>query len=321
MIKAPARQLLQHGKPIEFGLYEDLIAQPKTTFWDDEGFPLKRRRTQRKTWIFYGVYSKDLFGGIAIVDAGVVATAFSYFFVPSEGLFVEDKITLPFGFSGRFDPAMTDEWKLGKYRIFTEDGRMQLSYSGKFNLKISTVLNRTGVSIVAPSQGRPFNFTYKNLPMQADMSVTYQGKSYGVSGKFGAVDFTKGYPPRETRWNWSSYIGETEKNLSIACNLVDQFNANMENILWLGNQRIVLSDVIFSPGVRKDKDPWHIKTKDGILDMQFYPMGARSENLNAGVMKSVFIQPFGRYEGTVIVECEKQQFTAYGVAEDHLAVW
>jgi hypothetical protein len=321
MIQASISQLLRHGKPVDFGLYHDLVAQPKTTFWDDEGFPIKKRRSQRKTWIFFGVYSPELIGGLAIVDAGVVATAFSYFYVPSAQLFVEDKITLPFGFSGKFDPAMTDEWKLGKYRIQTEGNQMTLSTSGKFKMKITTQLDHNGVSIVAPSAGRPFNFTYKNLPMQTEMMVSYQGKEYQVNGKFGAIDFTKGYPPRETRWNWASFIGATEQNMRISCNLVDQFNANMENILWLGDERLVLSEATFQPGVLKDKDQWTISTKDALLEMKFFPMGARSENLNAGLMKSVFTQPFGRYEGTVVLKGEKQRFTAYGVAEDHYAVW
>lgn len=323
MLKEQVSQLLQHGKNVDFGRYKNLITLPKTSFWDEDGLPLmKRRRTQRKTWIFYGAYSKDLFAGLAIVDAGVVATAFAYFFIPSENLFIEDKLTLPLGFRSGFDPAMTDEWKIGKYSIRTTNNVMSLNYNGKFRLEMTAHLQDNGVSTVAPSKDdRPFNFTYKDLPIQTEVKVEYQGKIFTAGGKIGAIDFTKGYPPRVTEWNWSSFIGTTESGKEIAVNIVDKFNSNMENILWLNKERIILSDATFEYGPDLKKDIWKIKTSDQILDMQMQPFGARAENINAAIMKSIFTQPFGEYNGTVTINGISEKFTAYGVAEEHLAVW
>jgi hypothetical protein len=323
MLKDQVFQLLQHGKPIEFGRYKNLITKPTTSFWDDDGFALmKRRRTQRKTWIFYGVYTKDLFAGIAIVDAGIVSTAFAYFYVPSENLFIEDKMTMPLGFKSSFDPAMTDEWKLGKYSIRTTNGKMSLNYNGKFKLEMTAHLQDNGVSIVAPSQDdRPFNFTYKDLTIPTEVNIEYQNKSFSVNGAYGAIDFTKGYPPRATEWNWSSAIGKTETGKTIAFNIVDKFNKNMENILWLDGERIILSDASFQYGPDLKKDIWKIQTKDQIINMQLQPFGARAENINAAVMKSIFTQPFGEYNGTVTVVGTTEKFTAWGVAEEHSAVW
>ncbi len=323
MLKEQVSQLLQHGRHVDFGRYKNLITQPTTSFWDDEGFPLmKRRRTQRKTWIFYGVYSKDLFAGLAIVDAGVVATAFAYFFVPSEDLFIEDKTTVPLGFRSGFDPAMTDEWKLGKFSIRTTNQVMSINYNGKFNLQMTAQLNDNGVSTVAPSKGdRPFNFTYKDLPIQTEINIDYHNKKYHANGHYGAIDFTKGYPPKTTEWNWSSAIGTTESGKSIAFNIVDKFNDNMENILWLDGERIILSDAEFKYGPDLKKDIWHINTKDQIIQSEMKPFGARAENINAAIMKSIFTQPFGEYNGTVTVNGISEKFTAWGVSEEHLAVW
>jgi hypothetical protein len=314
-------QLLKHGKPLDFGVYDDLIPHPSTTFWDDEGFPVKRRRTQRKTWIFFGVYSEQLFAGLAIVDAGLVATAFAYFYEPFTGLFVEDKITMPFGFGNSFNPSLKDEWKLGKYRIATNDNVMNIRYSGKFELNIDAVFNEKGISVVAPSPGRPFNFTYKNLPLPVKVNVQHNGRALTAEGDFGAIDFTKGFPPRSTEWNWTSFIGHTESGRSIAVNLVDKFNGNMENILWLDGERFLLSKADFIPGKPLDKAEWSISTVEGSLKMIFSPKGVRSENLNAGLMKSIFTQPFGKYEGELNINGRIEKFTAWGVAEDHLAVW
>lgn len=323
MLKEQIKQLLHNGQHPEFGRYKNLISQPLTTFWDDEGLPLmKKRRTQRKTWIFYGTYTEDLFAGLAIVDAGIVATAFAYFFIPSENLFLEDKITVPMGFKSGFDPSMTDQWKLKKFSISTTNNIMSLNYSGKFKLEMTAHLQDNGVSTIAPSShDRPFNFTYKDLPITTEVKVEYNKKTYTAAGPIGAIDFTKGYPPKSTEWNWSSFIGKTESGKEIAVNIVDKFNHNLENILWIDKKRIILSDANFEYGPDLSKDLWHIKTSDKILDIEFEPYGSRAENINAVIMKSIFTQPFGKYTGTVLLDGVKEKFTAWGVAEEHLAVW
>lgn len=38
-------------------------------------------------------------------------------------------------------------------------------------------------------------------------------------------------------------------------------------------------------------------------------------------LKSNFTQIFGRIEGVVNVNQQEEKFSAYGVAEDHLALW
>ena len=138
MLLEPIHQLLKHGDHVPYGRYKDLISDPCTSFWDIEGsFLNKKRRTQRKTWIFYGIYSENLLSGMAIVDAGMIATAFAYFYIPSENLYLEDKFTLPLGFGKHFDPSLKDEWKLGKYSIRSSDETMTLTYFGKFKLEIT----------------------------------------------------------------------------------------------------------------------------------------------------------------------------------------
>lgn len=321
MILPSEQQLLKHGKVIPFGVYEDLILAPNTSFWDEDGFIIKRRRKERKTWIFFGVYSADLIAGIAIVDAGFIATAFTYIFVPSQNIFIEDKITLPLGFANNFNPGLYDEWSLGKYHFKSIGQKMQLTYKGKFELEIIADNNEKGMSVVAPIKDRPFNFTYKNLDIPVSVKAKVSGKDFSLNGNYGAIDFTKGYPARITNWNWTSFIGTTESGKSISANIVDKFNDNMENILWLDGQKTVLSSAVYTLGKNPSKDNWQVVTNDKILQIDFKPLGARSENINGGVMKSIFIQPFGVFEGTLTINGTTEKFKAYGVMEDHQAVW
>jgi hypothetical protein len=38
-------------------------------------------------------------------------------------------------------------------------------------------------------------------------------------------------------------------------------------------------------------------------------------------MKSLFTQVFGKIEGTVQINNQTEKFTAYGVTEEHFALW
>lgn len=313
--------LLKHGKVLPYGVYDDLIAHPQTSFWDKSAFLSLKRFSERKTWIFFGVFSEDLFAGIAIVDAGFVATAFTYFYVPSRSLFVEDKTTMPSFFGTKFDPNLNSHWQLGAYDISTLNEVMHFSYRGKYNLVLHAHLNTNGLSTVAPSQDRPFNFTYKNLPLPITLDIDYKGERFHLDGNYGGIDFTKGYPPKSTKWNWASAIGATASGKSIAFNLVKHFNAELENALWIDGQRILLENSTFVLPSKLDKEAWQVGSSDAIISSTFTPNGARSENLNIIAMKSIFTQPFGTFEGTVTLDGTSEKFTAYGVCEDHLAVW
>lgn len=323
MIHPEQPSLFANNTHIPFGVYDNIIKDVSTEFWDKQGLISKKRRAERKCWIYFGVFSPELICGMAIVDAGMVATAFSYFYSFKDGVFDEDKITLPMGFSKGFNPNLDSEWKLGNYSINTENGKMSLQYIGKYKMFIEAENTDNGASIVAPSkEKRPFNFTYKNLAVPVKVQINKGGIStYATSGKYGSIDFTKGYPPRETIWNWFSFIGITASQKIIAVNLVDQFNENMENILWIDGQKIVLSSAKFTIGKPSDKTDWLIETKDGILNCHLSPRGARTENINALILKSKFTQPFGTIDGTVMIDGVVEQFTGFGVSEEHHAVW
>ncbi len=92
-------------------------------------------------------------------------------------------------------------------------------------------------------------------------------------------------------------------------------------MLWYNGNRILLDNTTYVLPDKLSEGKWHISTIDGVLQTDFFPNGARSENLDIKFMKSIFTQPFGKYEGTISINGVTEQFTAYGVCEDHLAVW
>lgn len=311
------------GAPLPYGAYDDIIRDTSTRTWDSEGGLLKRRRSQRKAWIFAGAYTEHLMVGIAVADAGYLANAFAYFYVPGERLYREEKVLLPFGFPGNFDPGLNDEWKLGNFRIATERGRMVATVRGKFTLELDLDMNENGLSFICPATERPFNFTYKNLCLQAAARVTYQGRAYNLEGQTGGVDFSKGYPPRLTRWNWAMVSGHTSEGIPIGLNLCDGHNGKYENAAWIGGERVLLPlpGFVYDRNLPADGQDWRIRTPDGSLDMAFTPWHARSENINARLIRHDFVQPFGKFSGEFRVGAKTHRFTGYGPVEEHESLW
>lgn len=321
MILSPEHSLFKKGSHLPYGIYDGLIDNVDTGPWDKDGFILSRRRTARKAWIFFGAYSPELICGLAIADAGIVANAFCYYYSFKDGSFRQHNALVPLGFGAGFNPGFTDNWKLGNYSISTVNGQMQMEFNGDFSLRIKAVNNANGASVVAPAKDRPFNFTYKNVCLPVEVSINDEGKEYRINGNYGAADFTKGYPPRNTYWNWLAFIGKTESGREVGLNLVKHFNDELENILWVDGHKIVLGRSDFDMQKPLDKSPWKITTQDGILNCVLTPAGARSENVNALLMKSIFTQAFGSISGSLMINGASEKFTAYGVAEDHLARW
>lgn len=308
---------------IPFGVYDGLIQDTSTALWDNKGGLFKVRRTKRKAWIFFGVYSAELICIMAVADAGFFANSFCYYYLPADNIFEEDSVMVPLGFPAAFDAQLNSDWNIGNYKIYTGDNnKMHFEYNGKFHLQIEAELNLTGASIMAPSHGtRPFNFTYKNVCLPVEARIEKDGKLYKATGDLGAIDFTKGYPPRKTVWDWCSFCGKTESGKSIGLNLVKHFNGEIENIVWIDGKKVTLGQSYFKLTKPLNKEPWLMGTEDKQLTFKLTPYGVRGANINLIVLRSYFVQAFGKMEGELKIGESIERFIAYGVTEDHLALW
>ena len=114
--KAPAAII--HGEThIPFGLYDGLVRDTSTGLWDRKGGLFKARRTQRKAWIFIGVYSPEIICGIAMADAGFFANAFAYYYSIKDKIFNKHETLVPLGMPNGFEASLDSDWKLKNYRI------------------------------------------------------------------------------------------------------------------------------------------------------------------------------------------------------------
>jgi uncharacterized protein (DUF3820 family) len=312
----------QHTNP-PFGRYEGLIIDTDISSWQTGFFD---RRLKRKVWIYTGIYNEEIALGFAIADTGYLGKSFIYLYHFPTKTFIEEAAEFPFYFDKHFMPSLSGGWffRSGKkiWQVNRNGNDLECHFEGKKIHADFTLMNfRNGMSAVAPAGVRPFNFTYKNACIGVQAYLKFNNKEIELNGNYGVLDFTLGFPPRDTRWNWASATGKTNDGKIVGLNLVAHFNDGLENVLMFNGKLIPLGKATFNYNHPADKETWNIKTDDGIIDMNFMPSGARKDNINVGILKHQFIQPFGKFEGNILLDGNKIPFTAYGVVEEHHSIW
>jgi hypothetical protein len=173
--------------------------------------------------------------------------------------------------------------------------------------------------------------TIKTSTMNSWGTITLHGEgapqTLSLDGGAGAMDYTNGFLPRHTYWQWASSTGRLADGRMFGLNLVSQFagvgDDTAENAVWLDGALVPLD-----PGCRVlfDKHdlskPWTIRTVDGGVHLQFQPLSIHRESLNLGLIRSRFVQPTGVFTGHVMVEGERIVLDRMpGVVEDQDIVW
>ncbi|BDS12479.1 DUF2804 domain-containing protein [Aureispira anguillae] len=316
--------LLSQNKVQKYGAYNDVVSDTNTNVWDGSKGWNSPRRWQRKSWIFFGAYSPDIVVGFAIVDAGFLGKAFCYIYFPKTGELLENGIDRPFAFDANFEANLDSHWSLGNYQILTKNGQMHFEFKGKkFQISLQCTNNEHGLSFVCPSTGnkRPFHYTYKNLLLPTNIQLTKKGQTQQFNNLYGGIDFSKGYPPKHTDWNWTSFLGKLEDGTPVGINIVDQFNQNLENAVWIGTERILIGAVSYQYGPPLEHSLWKVVALEGNLELSMQPNGSRKENINIKLLKSKFTQVFGVIEGRILHQNQWKKLIGYGVMEEHEAIW
>ena len=322
MLKKAPEKLHKQDFP-SFGRYEGLIPNTDITSWQTGFFD---RRFKRKGWLYAGIYNAEFALGFAIADTGYLGKAFIYCYHFPTNTFLEEAAQFPFYFAEKFMPSLHSEWLFNKgnktWQVSPNYSDLEIHFEGKkLQVDFSLIDFEKGMSTIAPALDQPFNFTFKNAGIKTKATIRLKGNEYNLEGNYAVLDFTLGFPPRNTRWNWASATGKTVTGASVGINLVAHFNSDLENVLFFNEQLIPLGKTIFNYTSPADKSIWHITTEDAIIDMHFTPSGARKDHINVGFLKHQFIQPFGKFEGTLLINKEKISFTAFGVTEEHHSVW
>ena len=333
--------LTPQGRP-NFGVFTGDIENLSLDRYQPRGMPGVLKRFRAKKWRFAGIYSPEVVGGVAVVNAGYMGSCFAYALHIPTGKIVEYRAQSPLAIG-----CSISDHALRGQAVFSRGGNLVMySYgepgdlgqilvdvttsAGPLTMRLEMDESRKAScphQITTPTPGGSFAFTHKTAgnDITGRMETPFGEFTFKPGEAFGAIDHTAGYHDKNWEWRWSSFGGRSENGRRVGLNLVAPVHHEtiMENAMWVDGDCYPLSEATFEYDTADVLKPWHITTKDGAVDMIFTPKGQREETINVGILMSRFHQPAGLYEGTfTLPNGEVLRFSGVGgVAEEHIARW
>jgi hypothetical protein len=142
----------------------------------------------------------------------------------------------------------------------------------------------------------------------------------------GLLDFHRAFYPHKTYWEWATFAGFDRNGdllgMNLTRNVIDRDDLYNENGVWFRNTLHPVGPAEFRIPDDKD-DLWHVRSRDGHVDLSFRPLGGRSETFGLGPVRSQYIQPLGLFSGKLrdsagVVHAVEDMI---GMVEDHRVNW
>lgn len=288
-----------------------------------------------KRFQYFGMFGDDLIAGCAFADTRWVGLVFVYVFQPSTGKMVEKTFHLPLAIG--LDLSCSPSEGVSRFTL------------GKNEITMVYADHKKSIH-VSLANGLVMNFSfsddeYKPLSLCTKAGRTgwvYAQKAAGVKATgqidcslghfdlaeqnaFAHHDFSAGYMRHETWWNWACFSGELANGQTVGLNISCGVNETSysENCFWLNGECLPLGLADFEFERGNADSEWRVFTTDGRLELQFQPLGAHVEKLNALVLASDFSQFFGRFDGHILLENGERITISnqLGFVEDQFARW
>ena len=285
--------------------------------------------TQRKRWIYVAIATPDVFVGLAIVDLAYAMKAFA--FVYRDGTLLADRTLLGPSTTGMVGDTIADGAEARFSRegasaeLRREDGRIDVSarFPGlTIQARLDARTARAPLSAVGPIPGGVLNATEKQALLTVTGEARVAGARIPLDEAFGGYDYTHGLLARHTEWRWAYLLGRATDGTRVGMNLVEGFLGERECGVWLDDELHPVGEGIFSFDAKRPLSPWTIRTTCGAVDLAFEPHALHAESENLIVVKSRFVQPIGKYKGTIRVGGRTVTLDGVlGVAEDQDVLW
>lgn len=300
-----------------------------------------------KQWHYLSWTTSEWMLVVAAVDVGYLGNLFAYFLDLAEPQRIwQIEVMSPLGRAVRVAASSLS----GETRWQTPTETLEIRNSaaadgsGRWQVQLDLPLTNAGqvrrlqaefsvqggeaLALAWPLLGRHRVYTHKEAGQVAQGSVTLGERTWTSTG-LATLDWTRGYHLHRTEWLWASLVAQLADGERLGLNLSalvydDERGASRENALWWQDHVWPLGGVVFELPVDPERQTWHIRSREpGQVDLRFEPWGARCQNLNALAIVSRYVQPYGRFFGTLQPPGGPQLRVdgAVGVTEQHLARW
>lgn len=305
----------------------------RTPFPTVEMSPLGWKRYRLKEWHYLSFTTDEWFVAIGLVQLGYVANLFSYAVDRVQRRpALEHGALSPLGGALSFAESSvrgTTSWtsRSASVTISPRDGwdvDIDVPLGGE-RLRGSAHLEaQDSLAMLHPLGGKRVAYTHKAAGWPTSGYFELGTCPIRLDGGLGASDWTRSQASRITEWKWASVSGFVRDDVAFGLNLSaqvydDEHGHSVENAYWIDGRVGRLSGVRFDVPSDPKSGHWWIRSTDSDeVDIEFEPLGAREQHMNLGLVRTSFVQPYGRFVGRV---CEHDITGCFGVVETHLSVW
>jgi len=291
------------------------------------------KRYRLKEWHYLSFTTDEWFVAVGLVQLGYVANLFAYALDRVQNKpALEHGILSPLGAALSFAPSSirgTTSWKSRGASISVEandgwDVDLDLPLGAERLSGRARIEPRESLAMLHQLGPHRVAYTHKAAGWPASGQLELGTRSIRLDGGLAASDWTRSQASRITKWKWASMSAFLADGTSIGLNLSaqvyeDERGHSVENAFWIDGKVQALSGVVFDVPQHPKTQGWRIHSIDtDEIDIEFEPLGAREEHTNFGLVRSDFVQPYGRFAGSV---CGHDITGAFGVVEVHLSVW
>lgn len=291
------------------------------------------KRYRLKEWHYVSFTTDEWYVALGLVQLGYIGNLFSYAVDRVQKRpAVEYGSLSPLGRALSIAPSSvrgTTSWKsqAASVSISANDGwDVELDIPlGEERLRgRARIEARDSLAMLHPLGPRRVAYTHKAAGWPASGYFELGTRPIPLDGGLAASDWTRSQANRVTEWKWASLSGFLHDETSVGLNLSaqvydDEKGHSVENALWVDGEVRPLSGVRFEVPSDPKTKRWFIRSIDtDEVDIEFEPVGAREEHTNFGLVRTEFVQPYGRFAGRV---CGLDITGCFGVVEVHLSVW
>ena len=300
------------------------------------------QRFRLKRWDYYAVFTPRRFFSATIADLGYAGNIFVYTLDFETGELHEEGLVVPLGRGLQLprnsaDGETTfDNSKVSlRFTASPEERHIYVDWPDfhdgrgiQAELSLAVPPGHESMTITIPIGRRRFYYNTKINCLPATGRLQYDDAVEELTPAtcLGSLDWGRGVWEYSSFWNWASSSGFLPDGrtigLNFGCGFGDLSRAT-ENAVILDGRVHKLGVVGFDYRSGDYMRPWHFTDEDGRLDLTFTPFKDRTARTNLGLIFSEVHQMFGRYNGRVVLDDERElEITdLIGFAEEHRARW
>lgn len=292
------------------------------------------RFAREKRWFYVALAGEDVWVSLAIVRTGYAATAFGFAVDWRDKRMLADATVVVPNLAAEVTHAPHADGVLARVAFGKTSMRVfrrgtSVDVAARFaGLDVVASLDESTApppisAIVKLGEGLS-SATEKRALTTMSGHVTAGGRRSSLDGGLGGYDYTCGLLPRRTRWRWGFAMGRTKDDRAIGWNVVEGFVGAPECALFVERETFPLDEPRFALGAdpRNARDAWTLAGEG--LALTFDPCAVHAQDTNLLLVRSRFLQPVGRFRGTVGVgpgDASSVVDGIPGVVEDQDVVW